>query len=103
MAIDKNRRLEVGSNKTGYPGRPLRNDRDSLTMMPNRIEGRQHGIYIVKNKARAHQAADTIFISLPFLSEQIMPPGWCAPKPLMKLEQVIFPLLLKPDQMIALA
>lgn len=32
-----------------------------------------------------------------------MPPGWCAPKPLIKLEQVIFPLLFKPEEMIALA
>jgi hypothetical protein len=32
-----------------------------------------------------------------------MPPGWCAPNPLMWLEQVIFPLLFKPEEMIELA
>ena len=32
-----------------------------------------------------------------------MPPGWCTPNPLIKLEQVIFPLLFKTEDMIELA
>jgi len=37
-------RLFTAKKSTGYPSRPLRNNRDSLTMTPNQLKkGKHHG------------------------------------------------------------